>query len=438
MANEVGRRTYGNGNSNQGSGTSLATIQSTVQSRINEIADSFPNGNSDRVKKQLYNVIIAAIFKNRDLQKCEPSSFVVAAKQAGDLGLSLEPTYGECYLVPRYNSNINGQECCLQVGYLGLVKLTRNTNQIVSIRAELVLEGDEFEYEYSPDLVFSHRPMMKYDGPNDDGKGVQAVYAYAKLANGERIIEVMSVSEVERIRRTSKTPNAGPWKEHWGQMAKKTVLRRMIKMLPKGDGGATETLAQALELHDNEYEQNALPSRGSNGSGYGSGAYCSPKDAEEYKSRLKKFIDARNEKWKKQWSDPDTGEYLPGAANLTNPWQTDIAIVRALVEDGYLDKKIIPENLKARQIGLYSGVCWNRSQDEKDLIKNVLKTFIDGREKVQLEEIKAANPHLFAPEDPEDFSDYEGVEDIEPSNAVTPVSPRPETLTSDNEEGDEE
>jgi recombination protein RecT len=44
--------------------------------------------------------------------------------------------------------------------------------------------------------------------------------------------EVMTVDEVEQVRNVSKAKNSGPWKDWWSEMAKKTCIRRLCKMLP--------------------------------------------------------------------------------------------------------------------------------------------------------------------------------------------------------------
>jgi recombinational DNA repair protein RecT len=66
--------------------------------------------------------------------------------------------------------------------------------------------------------------------------------------------DVMSVDDVNRIRRRSKAAENGPWVTDYDEMAKKTVLRRHIKMSPM----ATEQLAQATAL-DAEDEDLSIP-----------------------------------------------------------------------------------------------------------------------------------------------------------------------------------
>src|SRR5690606_18079652 len=41
-----------------------------------------------------------------------------------------------------------------------------------------------------------------------------------------------TVEEIEAIRRAAPSANSPAWKNHFGEMAKKTVFRRLAKMLP--------------------------------------------------------------------------------------------------------------------------------------------------------------------------------------------------------------
>ena len=49
---------------------------------------------------------------------------------------------------------------------------------------------------------------------------------------GVELFAVDCVAEVEKIRRSSRAADAGPWVNHWGEMARKTVIKRLAKRLP--------------------------------------------------------------------------------------------------------------------------------------------------------------------------------------------------------------
>jgi recombination protein RecT len=94
---------------------------------------------------------------------------------------------------------------------------------------------------------------------------MKMVYAVAKLKDGACQFEVMGKNDVDAIRGRSKSANSGPWVTDYDQMAKKTVIRRLIKYLPisieaaravaiedKHDGFDSSSIV--LDL-DNEHEE---------------------------------------------------------------------------------------------------------------------------------------------------------------------------------------
>jgi hypothetical protein len=58
------------------------------------------------------------------------------------------------------------------------------------------------------------------------------VIAVAKLRDGGRQFDVMTKAEVDAIRKRSLSGGNGPWVTDYEEMAKKTVIRRLFKMLP--------------------------------------------------------------------------------------------------------------------------------------------------------------------------------------------------------------
>lgn len=404
-------------------------LQTYLETNIGELAKSLPKHLS---KERMLAVLVNMAYRNPDLQKCEKNSILVSACQAGALGLDLNPSLGEAYLIPRWNKNIGGMECTFMPGYQGLVKLVRQTGQIATIQAAIVYDKDEFLVEYDPDLRFMHRPTFKGRGVVRDGVGVRAVYAIAKLNNGERIIETMTVDEVEGIRARSQSKDRGPWVTDWCEMAKKTVLRRLIKQLPK-----SAELAAALEANDADFEHDGRPQL-ENRSGFGSGKYASPEQTEAYKAAIEPYLDRRNQSWLDRWTNHGTGEIAGGVKDLANLWQIDKHLVKFCVNTGRLDPAIDPEMLQNRQIGRYTGIVWHRSVKDQNAIKRELRDYLDKIEREQEEVVRTKNPHLFEDEEPEDDPFDDLTDDnfaAETKSEVVPPSPKPESLPSSKPNG---
>lgn len=183
---------------------------------------------------RMIRVAMTSVQRVPKLLDCTRESLVGAIVQASQLGLDVDGVLGHAYLVP-YSNTVQ-----LIVGYKGLVDLARRSGQISTIYARAVYEKDRFEYSYGLDQACSHVPSLE----EDRGK-LTHVYAVAHLKDGGRQFEVMSRAEVEAIRKRSKAGNSGPWVTDYEEMSKKTVLRRLCKMLP-----ASVELARAVALDE--------------------------------------------------------------------------------------------------------------------------------------------------------------------------------------------
>ena len=168
------------------------------------------------------------------LAKCDVPSLVGAIGQCAQMGLEPNTVLGHAYLVP-FNvkrKDANGAERWVNsvqviIGYKGLIDLARRSGQIVSIAAHEVCESDHFELVYGLDEKLNHTPAM-----GERGK-VIGFYAVAKLKDGGYSFEFMSVHQVQEIMKATQSKGGyGPWKEHFVEMGRKTVIRRLAKYLP--------------------------------------------------------------------------------------------------------------------------------------------------------------------------------------------------------------
>lgn len=110
----------------------------------------------------------------------------------------------------------------------GILKKVRQSGDVAKISAQVVHENDHFVVSYGFDEDVTHNPPP-LDKPR--GKPIGA-YATAVLKDGSRLLEVMSFEEIEKVRNVSRAAKNGPWVQWWGEMARKTVMRRLSKRLP--------------------------------------------------------------------------------------------------------------------------------------------------------------------------------------------------------------
>lgn len=116
-----------------------------------------------------------------------------------------------------------------------------------TLETAVVREGDRFEYELgvAPHLV--HRP-------SPSGEKMSHAYAIARKTGEPTLFEVMSAEEIEKVRKTSRAKDSGPWVEWPERMYEKTVGRRLFKKLPLGDSERVRRVLNADELAPGEAE----------------------------------------------------------------------------------------------------------------------------------------------------------------------------------------
>lgn len=184
--------------------------------------------------ERIVRIALTTLRINPKLYECDPKSFLAALFQSAQLGL--EPNVnGEAWIIP-YNSK-KGMMAQFQVGAYGWVKLFFNHQNSVSIQSETVHKNDNFEYDLGSCEV-KHRPPAF----GIDRGEVIGYYACATLTNGGRLLKVMSKEEALAYgKRFSKCWDKGqgkfmdytPWKDHFDAMGKVSVLRQLMKLVPK-------------------------------------------------------------------------------------------------------------------------------------------------------------------------------------------------------------
>ena len=133
-------------------------------------------------------------------------------------------------------------ELTFQPMYQGLLEVAYRTGIFKSIVGNVVYEGDFFEYDLGGDCYVKHQ----LDLIGNRTKPI-AVYADVKLANGGRIVKVMTIKEVKKIQSSAKTQKV--WGQYWDQMAIKTAIKQVFKLCPK-----SEALSEIV-AYDNSLEQ---------------------------------------------------------------------------------------------------------------------------------------------------------------------------------------
>lgn len=181
-------------------------------------------------------VALTALTRNPKLLDCTRESLLRCLMDCSALGI--EPNGRDAHLIP-YKT-----ECTLIIDYKGLIALARRSGEVALIWAELVKEGDSFDWKNG---VVTHG----IDWRRDRGQS-QAVYSYVKFKDGSEDWNVMTLAEVESVRKRSRSKDAGPWVSDYDEMAKKTAIRRHSKRLT-----LSPEFADALDKDDDRDERSA-------------------------------------------------------------------------------------------------------------------------------------------------------------------------------------
>ena len=195
-------------------------VKNLLEKNKEAIIDSLP----DHFKNygRMVGSVINAISTTESIAKCDPDSVFISILKAFRLGIEPNSPLGEGYLVP-----FKGKAQFMP-GYRGLIKLARQSGQIMEVYARAVHKNDEFEViEGSDERRIIHKP----DYFSQRGE-VLGYYAVFKLTEGGKDFEVMSKADVDDIRKRSKSGNNGPWVTDYDEMAKKTVMKRLLKRAP--------------------------------------------------------------------------------------------------------------------------------------------------------------------------------------------------------------
>lgn len=193
---------------------------------------------SDKKEMERYVAsAMSAVYANPKIRHSDPRSVVLAVREAASLGLQIG-VGNQCWLVP-YKGQVQ-----LQLGYGGVLALAFRSGQVKSVNVELVRANDVFERNEAG----VRHDWDPFADPESRGR-VMGAWCRVELAGGGVQWETMSTAEIESIRNRSNAVRSGkatPWDTDWGEMAKKTVLLRALKKVPKTTE-TTEILQRQIE-----------------------------------------------------------------------------------------------------------------------------------------------------------------------------------------------
>jgi len=201
--------------------TPLVAMQGTLEKMADKFTEALPR---QMDVNKFISVAKLTLNKNPRLLQADKTSLMQTFMKAAQDGLYLD---GKEAAAVQYGQSVQ---------YIpmveGIIKVLHNSGLIKTLCAEVVYENDLFDYELGTNQHITHKPLIT----GDRGKPV-CVYAIAVTTNQGEYYEVMSMSDIDKCRQVSKASSSphSPWTKWFDQMAKKTVIHRIAKRLPKND-----------------------------------------------------------------------------------------------------------------------------------------------------------------------------------------------------------
>lgn len=243
-------------------------LKVNLSSRADEFKVALPSHIS---VEKFQRTIATAAMSNPTLLECDRKSLLLASIKLAQDGLL--PDGREAALVP-FKERFKGEDNEWYDRWViqpmpmvyGLRKKILQSGQVVSLETGVVYraeaESGHFIYEIGLDPPIRHRPNLELSEEDMCDDNIVAAYSIARIRNdhGDAYwsVEVMRRSEINKVRQTSQTGAVGrvvkfgknkgkpiepkgPWVDWFGEMARKTVLRRHSKVLPMS-GDILDTL----------------------------------------------------------------------------------------------------------------------------------------------------------------------------------------------------
>lgn len=160
------------------------------------------------------------------LQSCECGTFISAMIECARLGLEPNSILGQAYLVPVSVDGVSKVE--FQVGYKGLIELAYRSGKLRSLYAHEVRANDEFYIDYGLEHKLIHKPFL-----GGDRGDVIGYYAVCKMDNmGSSFVFMTRDEVVGHSKKYSRSFGCDLWEREFDAMAKKTVIKRLLKYAP--------------------------------------------------------------------------------------------------------------------------------------------------------------------------------------------------------------
>lgn len=197
----------------------------------------------ERMVEKYVSSVLLEVARNPQLEHCTPASIMECVIDSANYGLIPNKLAGQAWLIPYNNSyNVDGEwikrlECTLQIGYKGYINKFAENGWVVEVELVTIneMKQERFQEVRGSNPGIEHRPIR--DETIKVRDNIALGYAVARSNGMPSIYAVMTRKEIESAVKYEKAHAKGAWKAQdretdYGEMCKKTVVRRLAKSCP--------------------------------------------------------------------------------------------------------------------------------------------------------------------------------------------------------------
>lgn len=217
---------------------------------------------ADRVMAKEIDFAAQAMMANTyliEVAKSNPLSLVNAIKNIALAGTTLSPVLKLSYLVPFTIKKT--PTIVLFQSYMGEVSMLVNTGLVRKAEAHCVYKGDVFKISHGSKEELIHNPDCWAKRSEETMLGA---YYFVILTDGTEMFDFMNKEEIDKVKERSPSagtgrdgkPKQSPWTSDYTEMARKTLVHRAFKAVPKNN--ISEDKLKVLEAifdYDEKAEQ---------------------------------------------------------------------------------------------------------------------------------------------------------------------------------------
>lgn len=202
------------------------------------------------------NALKSAFFKLREvkdkngkpaLEVCSRESIANSLLDMVVQGLS--PAKTQCYFI------VYGSQLQLNRSYFGTQAVLKRLTNVKDIWANVIFEGDEFDYE----VVGGREKLLKHNTKfQNRDNNVLGAYAVVKTNEDEEILTVMTKKEIDAAWGQSKSKQQTVHQKFPQEMAKRTVINRAAKAFINTSDDSDLLVEAINNSTENEYDNSRV------------------------------------------------------------------------------------------------------------------------------------------------------------------------------------